>query len=98
VYVVAVTKAFVLPVHLNVCSNLSSDHLPGLKDGACRAAFQNYMTSHEVTGPPQDCSVANPVAIDKVVGKPVDWTVQSSRLYFILTFLLHAINITILTL
>jgi hypothetical protein len=35
-----VVKNFVLPVHLTVCSVLSSDHLPILIDITCRSSFQ----------------------------------------------------------
>jgi hypothetical protein len=78
VCVVAVANEVVLRVHLTVCSDLSSDYLQILNDVACRAAFQNYMsrpdfTRTDWTGPPQDCSVANPVVINmEVVDKPVE--------------------------
>jgi hypothetical protein len=38
---IVVVKDFVLPVHLTVCSALSSDHLPILIDTTCRSSFQN---------------------------------------------------------
>jgi hypothetical protein len=36
-----VVKDFVLPVHLTVCTALSSDHLPILIDTSCRSSFRN---------------------------------------------------------
>jgi hypothetical protein len=102
VYVVAVTKEFVLPVHLNVCSDFNSDHLPILNDGACRAALQNYESSRLHTKWLDLLRIAPWRILWQLTRSWVSllriWTVQSSRLYFILTFLLNAINITILTL
>jgi hypothetical protein len=36
-------KDFVLPVHVTVCSALSSDHLPVLTDITCRSSIQNLL-------------------------------------------------------
>jgi hypothetical protein len=38
---IVVVKDFVLPVHLTVCTALSSDHLPILIDTSCRSSFHN---------------------------------------------------------
>jgi hypothetical protein len=40
---IVIVKDFVLPVHLIVCSGLSSDHLPVLIDNTCRSSFQILM-------------------------------------------------------
>lgn len=49
VCVVAVANEFVLPAYPNVCSGLSSDHLPVLNDVACREVFQNFMSRPDFT-------------------------------------------------
>jgi hypothetical protein len=38
---IVVVKGFVLPVHLTVCTALSSDNLPNLIDTSCRSSFHN---------------------------------------------------------
>jgi hypothetical protein len=42
-----IVKDFVQPVHLSVCSALSSDHLPILIDTICRTSFQNLLDRHD---------------------------------------------------
>jgi hypothetical protein len=46
---IVVVKDFVLPVHLSVCSALSSNHLPILIDTTCRLSFQNLLDRPELT-------------------------------------------------
>jgi hypothetical protein len=46
---IVVVNVFVLPVHLTVCSALSSDHLPILIDISCRSSFQNLPDHPEFT-------------------------------------------------
>jgi hypothetical protein len=46
---VAVVKDFAQPVHLSVCSALSSDHLPILIDNTCRSSFQNLLDRPDFT-------------------------------------------------
>lgn len=74
VYVVAVANEFVLPVHLNVCSALSSDHMPVLKTSHVERPSKILwvaLNSLECTGPPQDSSLVNPVVIhEEVMDKP----------------------------
>jgi hypothetical protein len=46
---IVAVKDFVLPVHLTVCSALSSDLLPILIDTTCRLFFQNLLDSPDAT-------------------------------------------------
>jgi hypothetical protein len=38
--IIDIVNDFIIPVHLAVCSALSSDHLPVLIDNACQTSFQ----------------------------------------------------------
>jgi hypothetical protein len=46
---IVVAKDFVLPVHLTVCTALSSDHLPILIDTSCRSSFHNLPNGPDFT-------------------------------------------------
>jgi hypothetical protein len=74
---IVIVKDFVQPVHLSVCSALSSDHLPILIDITCRSSFQNLLDRPDITrmdwGSFQACVKGrlpgNPVVNDKCVEK-----------------------------
>jgi hypothetical protein len=46
---IVIVKDFVLPVHLTVCSALSSDHLRILIDTMCRSSFQYLLDRPDFT-------------------------------------------------
>jgi hypothetical protein len=72
---IVVVKDLVLPVHLTVCSALSSDHLPILIDTSCRSSFHNLPDRPDFTRTDwaafQTCLEhrlpGNPVVVDEEV-------------------------------
>jgi hypothetical protein len=66
---IVVVKDFVLPVYLTVCSALSSDHLPILKDTTCRSSFQNLLDRPDFTR--MDWAAFQACLVDRLPGNPV---------------------------
>jgi hypothetical protein len=66
---ILVVKDFVLPVHLNVWSALSSYHLPILIDTTCRSYFQNLLDRPNFTR--MDWAAFQTYLDDRLQGNPV---------------------------
>jgi hypothetical protein len=66
---VEVVKVVVLPVYLNICSALSSDHLPVLIDDTRRSFFQNLLDRPEFKR--MDWAAFHAFLDDRLPGNPV---------------------------